>query len=227
MSAPPGSRRARRAKRDPQGPGPGDPARRRSCSSSSRRVSLAPPSSASSPSRTPWPRSWASPSTSGCSPVLTRAVARDPGAIAEQWAAGDDPEAPLAGPDRAVYLAVPLVMHRPWDTTAAVWLLGLAIALQAFIELAVSVFTAVQRLEQELRCASSRRACCDGRASPRSGSAAASSGSRRRSSSPRPSRSSSPSGASTAGSPRSTGGGAPAGARTLARELAPVAQAHS
>ena len=42
-------------------------------------------------------------------------------------------------------------MHRPWDTTAAVWLLGLAIALQTFLENAVSVFTAVQRLEQEFQ----------------------------------------------------------------------------
>ena len=54
----------------------------------------------------------------------------------------------LAGP---VYLVVPLLMHRPWDTVLAVWLLGLAITLQAFLENAVAVFTAVQRLEHELQ----------------------------------------------------------------------------
>jgi O-antigen/teichoic acid export membrane protein len=42
-------------------------------------------------------------------------------------------------------------MHRPWDTVLAVWLLGLAITLQAFLENAVAVFTAVQRLEHELQ----------------------------------------------------------------------------
>ena len=87
----------------------------------------------------------------GISVVLTRAVARDPGAIAEQWGTASTLKLLLLSLIGPVYLAVPLVMHRSWDTTAAVWLLGLAIALQAFLENAVSVFTAVQRLEQELQ----------------------------------------------------------------------------
>ena len=87
----------------------------------------------------------------GISVVLTRAVARDPGATAERWATASTLKLLLLGLIGPVYLAVPLLMHRPWDTTAAVWLLGLAIALQAFLENAVSVFTAVQRLEQELQ----------------------------------------------------------------------------
>ena len=57
----------------------------------------------------------------------------------------------LLGLAAPVYLAVPLVTHRPWDTTVAVWGLGLTLALQAFIENAVSVFTAVHRLEHEFQ----------------------------------------------------------------------------
>jgi len=87
----------------------------------------------------------------GISVVLTRAVARDPGATAERWGTASTLKLLLLGLIGPVYLAVPLLMHRPWDTTAAVWLLGLAIALQTFLENAVSVFTAVQRLEQELQ----------------------------------------------------------------------------
>ena len=87
----------------------------------------------------------------GISIVLTRAVARDPGATAERWATASTLKLLLLGLSGPVYLAVPLLMHRPWDTTVAVWLLGLAIALQAFLENAVAVFTAVQRLEQELQ----------------------------------------------------------------------------
>jgi O-antigen/teichoic acid export membrane protein len=87
----------------------------------------------------------------GISVVLTRAVARDPGATAERWATASTLKLLLLGLVGPVYLAVPLLMHRPWDTTAAVWLLGLAIVLQTFLENAVSVFTAVQRLEQEFQ----------------------------------------------------------------------------
>ena len=87
----------------------------------------------------------------GISVVLTRAVARDPGATAERWATAATLKLLLLGLVGPVYLAVPLLMHRPWDTTAAVWLLGLAIVLQTFLENAVSVFTAVQRLEQEFQ----------------------------------------------------------------------------
>ena len=87
----------------------------------------------------------------GISVVLTRAVARDPGAIAERWGTAATLKLMLLGLAGPVYLAVPLLMHRPWDTVLAVWLLGLAITLQAFLENAVAVFTAVQRLEHELQ----------------------------------------------------------------------------
>jgi O-antigen/teichoic acid export membrane protein len=87
----------------------------------------------------------------GISVVLTRAVARDPGATAERWGTASTLKVLLLGLVGPVYLTVPFLMQRPWDTTAAVWLLGLAITLQAFLENAVSIFTAVQRLEQELQ----------------------------------------------------------------------------
>jgi O-antigen/teichoic acid export membrane protein len=87
----------------------------------------------------------------GTSPVLTRAVARDPGAMAERWGAATTLKIALLGLAGPIYVAVPLVTHRPWDTTVAVWLLGLALTLQAFIENAVAVFTAVHRLELEFQ----------------------------------------------------------------------------
>jgi PST family polysaccharide transporter len=86
----------------------------------------------------------------GVSPVLTRAVARDPATTADRWGTAATLKLALLGLLGPLYLAVPHLAHRPWDTTVAVWLLGLAIALQALLENAVSVFTAVQRLEQEL-----------------------------------------------------------------------------
>jgi O-antigen/teichoic acid export membrane protein len=86
----------------------------------------------------------------GISAILTRSVARDPGATAERWGTAATVKLGLLALLGPVYLAVPLLLQRPWDTTVAVWLLGLAITLQAFVENAVSVFTAVQRLEQEL-----------------------------------------------------------------------------
>ena len=87
----------------------------------------------------------------GISVVLTRAVARDSGVIAERWGTAATLKLILLGLAGPVYLAVPLLMHRPWDTVLAVWLLGLAITLQAFLENAVAVFTAVQRLEHEFQ----------------------------------------------------------------------------
>jgi len=87
----------------------------------------------------------------GIAPILTRAVAREPRAIAERWGTATTLKLGLLGLLGPAYLAVPLLTHRPWDTTMAVWLLGLAIALQAFLENAVAVFTAVQRLEQEFQ----------------------------------------------------------------------------
>jgi O-antigen/teichoic acid export membrane protein len=86
----------------------------------------------------------------GVSPVLTRAVARHPGATAERWAAAATLKLGLLGLAGPIFLALPLLARRPWDVTATVWLLGLAITLQAFIENGVAVFTGAQRLEQEL-----------------------------------------------------------------------------
>jgi O-antigen/teichoic acid export membrane protein len=87
----------------------------------------------------------------GVTPVLTRAVARDPRATAERWATAVTLKLAVLGVTGPVYLAVPRLARWPWDTTLAVWLLGAAIALQALLENAVAVFTAVQRLEHELR----------------------------------------------------------------------------
>ena len=87
----------------------------------------------------------------GVSPVLTRGVARDPAATAAQWAAAATLKLGLLALAGPLFLALPLLARRPWDTTAAVWLLGLALALQSFVENGVSVFTGVQRLDHELR----------------------------------------------------------------------------
>lgn len=87
----------------------------------------------------------------GVSPVLTRAVARDPAATAARWASAATLKLALLGLAGPLFLAAPLLARRPWDTTVAVWLLGLAIALQAFVENGVAVFTGVQRIEQELQ----------------------------------------------------------------------------
>ncbi len=87
----------------------------------------------------------------GVTPVLTRAVARDPAATAERWAAAATLKLGLLVLVGPVFLILPWLLRRPWDTTAATWLLGLAIALQAFVENGVAVFTGAQRLEQELR----------------------------------------------------------------------------
>ena len=86
----------------------------------------------------------------GVWPVLTRSVARDPERAGNHWAAATTLKLGVLGLIGPLYLAAPLVMQRPWDTTAAVWLLGLAIALQGFVENGVAVFTGVQRLDQEL-----------------------------------------------------------------------------
>ena len=86
----------------------------------------------------------------GVWPVLTRSVARDPASAADQWAAATTLKLGLLGLVGPFYLVAPLVAQRPWDTTAAVWLLGLAIALQGFVENGVAVFTGMQRLDQEL-----------------------------------------------------------------------------
>src|SRR4029077_7339931 len=87
----------------------------------------------------------------GVQPILQRAVARDPLAIAERWGTAATLKVAVLGILVPGYVAAPLLLQRPWDTTLAVWGLGLAIALQGFLENAVSVFTAVQQIEHELR----------------------------------------------------------------------------
>lgn len=86
----------------------------------------------------------------GIPAVLTRQVARAPHETAERWATAAMLKLGLLALAGPLYLAAPLVTRRPWDVTAAAWLLGLAIGLQAFIENAVAVYTGVQRLEHEV-----------------------------------------------------------------------------
>jgi O-antigen/teichoic acid export membrane protein len=82
--------------------------------------------------------------------VLTRQIARAPEETAARWATAAALKLGLLGLAAPVYLAVPLLARRPWDVTATVWLLGLAIGLQAFIENAVAVCTGFQRLQHEV-----------------------------------------------------------------------------
>jgi O-antigen/teichoic acid export membrane protein len=86
----------------------------------------------------------------GIPATLTRAVARAPGSTAERWATAGTLKVALLGLAVPVYLAVPLLGGRGGDVLTTVWLLGLAIALQALIENAVAVFTGFQRLEHEV-----------------------------------------------------------------------------
>ena len=83
--------------------------------------------------------------------VLTRRVARAPGEAAAQWATAGAAEAGTAGArSGSPYALVPRLTGLPADTTLAVWLLGLALALQSFIELGAAVFAAHQAIEREL-----------------------------------------------------------------------------
>lgn len=86
----------------------------------------------------------------GIPAVLTRQIARAPQETAERWATAAALKLGLLALAAPLYLAVPLLARRPWDVTVAVWLLGLAIGLQALIENAVAVYTGVQRLEHEV-----------------------------------------------------------------------------
>ena len=144
----------------------------------------------------------------GVWPVLTRAVARDPASAADQWAAATTLKLGLLGLVGPFYLAAPLVAQRPWDTTAAVWLLGLAIALQGFVENGVAVFTGLQRLDQELLARLVEKSVLVTVGFAALGLGAGLLGVSWRSSWPRSCRSPSGPGASTGGSPRSADGGA-------------------
>jgi O-antigen/teichoic acid export membrane protein len=81
---------------------------------------------------------------------LTRAVARAPATTAEQWAAATRLKLGLLAIAGPILALAPLVAGRPLDVAGAVWLLGVAIALQSFVENTVAVFTGFQRLEPEL-----------------------------------------------------------------------------
>ncbi len=86
----------------------------------------------------------------GMHSLLVRSVARARQDTAGYWAAAATLKLALLLPAALLLVAVPLLTRRPLDTTLAVALLGAAIALQSFIELAVAVFTGFERLELEL-----------------------------------------------------------------------------
>lgn len=86
----------------------------------------------------------------GMHALLVREVARAPADTALHWTAAVTLKLLLLGPAALVFAFLPWLTGRPPDTTAAVWLLGAAIALQSFIEATVSVFTAYERIEFEL-----------------------------------------------------------------------------
>ncbi len=86
----------------------------------------------------------------GMHAVLVRSVARARADTAAYWAAAATLKLWLLVPAGVVFLAFPVLAGRPLDTTLAAWLLGAALVLQSFIELAVSVFTGFERLEFEL-----------------------------------------------------------------------------
>jgi O-antigen/teichoic acid export membrane protein len=86
----------------------------------------------------------------GMHSILVRGIARARADTPAYWAAAVTLKLVLLAAAGAVFLLLPLATRRPFDTTAAAWLLGTAIALQSFIELAVCVFTGFERLEFEL-----------------------------------------------------------------------------
>jgi O-antigen/teichoic acid export membrane protein len=86
----------------------------------------------------------------GMHSILVRSIARARADTAAYWAAAVTLKLVLLVPAGILFAALPMATGRPADTTAAVWLLGTAITLQAFTELAVAVFTGFERLEAEL-----------------------------------------------------------------------------
>ena len=86
----------------------------------------------------------------GMHSLLVREVARARDQTAERWAAAVTLKLALLVPVGFAFLALPVLTGRPGDTIGAAWLLGAALGLQSFIELAVSVFTGLERLELEL-----------------------------------------------------------------------------
>jgi O-antigen/teichoic acid export membrane protein len=86
----------------------------------------------------------------GMHSVLVRSVARARVEAGAYWTAAVTLKLAILVPAGLAFVAVPVLTSRPLDTTVAVWLLGAAIGLQSFIELAVSIFTGFERLEVEL-----------------------------------------------------------------------------
>ena len=86
----------------------------------------------------------------GMPALLVRAVARAPAETDAALGAAATLKLLLLGPAGLAFAVLPLLLGRPLDTVVTAWLLGLAIALQSFIELTVAVFTGFERLEYEL-----------------------------------------------------------------------------
>jgi O-antigen/teichoic acid export membrane protein len=86
----------------------------------------------------------------GMHSLLVRNIARARESTADYWAAAATLKLAILGPAGLVFAALPLLTARPLDTSLAVWLLGLAIALQSFIELSVTVFSGFERFEFEV-----------------------------------------------------------------------------
>jgi O-antigen/teichoic acid export membrane protein len=86
----------------------------------------------------------------GMHTILVRSIARAREDTAAYLGAAVTLKCVLLVPAGLLLAVFPVLTHRPADTTAAVWLLGGALVLQSFIELAVCVFTGFERLEFEL-----------------------------------------------------------------------------
>ena len=86
----------------------------------------------------------------GVPAVLTRRVARAPAEARREWATAALVKLGLLGPVGLVYALLPVVGGSPADTRAAIWLVGLALVLQSFVELGAAVFAAQQAVRREL-----------------------------------------------------------------------------
>jgi O-antigen/teichoic acid export membrane protein len=98
----------------------------------------------------------------GMHSLLVRGMARAPEMTADHWRAAVTLKLALLAPAGLALAAFPLATGRPLETTGAVWLLGAAIALQSFTEIAVSTFTAFGRVELELGLRLVEKACLVG-----------------------------------------------------------------
>lgn len=87
----------------------------------------------------------------GMHPLVVRAVARAPEEAVRAWRAAATLKLGLLPAVGGVFALLPLALGRPADTVGAAWLLGCALVVQSFVEVVVSLFTGVERLEWELR----------------------------------------------------------------------------